>query len=306
VSAPPPGVERDHSLARLTTIRIGGPADYFAQPDSEHFLVELLAWAEREGLQLGVVGSGSNLLVADAGFRGLVLKLVGELAGLERDGDRLVAGGGARLPSISAKAAGWGLSGIEFGVNIPGTVGGAVRMNANAYGGELAKVLESVSVCTASGAEQRRPEQLGFRYRSSDLGPREIVSGASFQLSAAEVSEVKRTMAAMRERRREAQPSGIKTFGSTFVNPDDERAEGRSAGQLLDAAGCRGLTRGGARLSQKHANFVENFDDASAADVLAVMSAARRRVHERFGVTLEPEVQTLGELERPADWSLEG
>jgi UDP-N-acetylenolpyruvoylglucosamine reductase len=306
VTEPPQGVERDYSLARLTTVRIGGPADYFARPDSEQALVQLLAWAEREGLELGVVGSGSNLLVADAGFRGLVLKLVGELAGLEREGDRLVAGGGARLPSISAKAAGWGLSGIEFGVNIPGTVGGAVRMNANAYGGELAKVLESVSVCTAAGAEQRRPEQLGFRYRSSNLGSREIVSRASFQLTPAEPSEVKRTMASMRERRREAQPSGIKTFGSTFVNPGNELAKGRSAGQLLDAAGCRGLTSGGARLSEKHANFVENFDDASAADVLAVMSAARRRVHERFGVTLEPEVQTLGELERPADWSLGG
>jgi UDP-N-acetylenolpyruvoylglucosamine reductase len=111
-------------------------------------------------------------------------------------------------------------------------------------------------------------------------------------------------MAGMRERRREAQPSGIKTFGSTFVNPDDERAEGRSAGQLLDAAGCRGLERGGARLSEKHANFVENFADASTADVLAVMSAARHRVHDRFGVLLEPEVQVLGDVAWPPDWDL--
>jgi len=227
------------------------------------------------------------------------------IADLERDGDHLLCGGGARLPSISAKAAGWGLSGIEFGINIPGTVGGAVRMNANAYGGELAKALEWVGVCTAAGAERRRPEQLGFGYRSSNLGPGEIVARAGFLLRQGEPSEVKRTMASMRERRREAQPSGIKTFGSTFVNPDDERAEGRSAGQLLDAAGCRGLTRGGARLSEKHANFVENFGDASAADVLAVMSAARRRVYERFGVALEPEVQTLGELEWPTNWRLD-
>ena len=305
MSEPPPGVERDYPLARLTTVRIGGPADYFAQPGSEPELIELLAWADRDGLQVGVVGSGSNLLIPDAGFRGLVLKLSGELADLERDGDHLLCGGGARLPSISAKAAGWGLSGIEFGINIPGTVGGAVRMNANAYGGELAKALEWVGVCTAAGAERRRPEQLGFGYRSSNLGPGEIVARAGFLLRQGEPSEVKRTMASMRERRREAQPSGIKTFGSTFVNPDDERAEGRSAGQLLDAAGCRGLTRGGARLSEKHANFVENFGDASAADVLAVMSAARRRVYERFGVALEPEVQTLGELEWPTNWRLD-
>jgi len=305
MSEPPPGVERDYPLARLTTVRIGGPADYFAQPGSEPELVELLAWADRDGLQVGVVGSGSNLLIPDAGFRGLVLKLSGELADLERDGDHLLCGGGARLPSISAKAAGWGLSGIEFGINIPGTVGGAVRMNANAYGGELAKALEWVGVCTAAGAERRRPEQLGFGYRSSNLGPGEIVARAGFLLRQGEPSEVKRTMASMRERRREAQPSGIKTFGSTFVNPDDERAEGRSAGQLLDAAGCRGLTRGGARLSEKHANFVENFGDASAADVLAVMSAARRRVYECFGVALEPEVQTLGELEWPTNWRLD-
>ena len=304
MTEPPAGVERDYSLARLTTIRVGGPADHFARPESEEALVELLGWAEGNGVAIGVVGSGSNLLVADEGFRGLVLKLAGELTEVERDSTRIVAGGGARLPSVSAKAAGWGLAGIEFGVNIPGTVGGAVRMNANAYGGELGKVLEWVTICTGSGSERRRPEQLGFRYRDSDLGPNEVVARASFALSPAEPEQVKRTMAGMRERRREAQPSGIKTFGSTFVNPEDERAEGRSAGELLDAAGCRGLARGGARLSEKHANFVENFGDATTADVLAVMSAARHEVHERFGVVLEPEVQVLGEVAWPADWDL--
>src|SRR5262245_49403811 len=306
MSDPPEGIERDYPLERLTTIRIGGPADFFARPGSEGELVAALSWAQGDGLEVGVVGSGSNLLVSDDGFRGLVLKLGGELAAFEREGDRVVAGGGARLPSVSAKAASWGLAGIEFGVNIPGTVGGAVRMNANAYGGELGEVLEWVTVCTAAGAERRRPEQLGFSYRSSNLGRGEIVAWASFLLSEAEPDRVKATMAGMRERRREAQPSGIKTFGSTFVNPGDPRAEGRSAGQLLDAAGARGLSRGGARLSEKHANFVENVDGASTADVLAVMSAGRRAVHERFGVVLEPEVQVLGELEWPEDWDLPG
>jgi UDP-N-acetylmuramate dehydrogenase len=301
---PPEEVEHDYPLARLTTIRIGGAADYFARPASEEGLVELLSWAEQEGQRVGVVGSGSNLLVSDAGFRGLVLKLDGGLADFERHGSRVEAGGGARLPSVSAKAAGWGLTGLEFGVNIPGTVGGAVRMNANAYGGELGRVLEWVTVCTAHGVDTRRPEQLGFRYRDSDIGENEVVSRASFALTEADASEVKATMAAMRKRRKEAQPSGIKTFGSTFVNPDDPRADGRSAGQLLDAAGCAGLERGGARLSPKHANFVENTGEGTTADVLAVMAAARRQVHERFGVALEAEVQVLGEVEWPREWQL--
>jgi UDP-N-acetylenolpyruvoylglucosamine reductase len=301
----PPGVERDYSLARLTTVRAGGAADFFARPKSESDVVELLDWAESDGLAIAVVGSGSNLLVSDDGFRGLVLKLAGDLTGIEREGSRVICGGGARLPSAAAKAAGWGLAGLEFGVNIPGTVGGAVRMNANAYGGELGRVLERVTVCTAAGAEQRRPEDLGFRYRGSNLGDREVVSAAAFSLAEAEPAEVKATMAEMRTQRKEAQPSGIKTFGSTFENPDDPRADGRSAGQLLDAAGCRGLAVGGARLSPKHANFVENTGGATTEDVLQVMAEARRRVYERFGVVLEPEVQVLGELIWPQEWRLE-
>jgi UDP-N-acetylenolpyruvoylglucosamine reductase len=302
---PPPGVEAGYPLSRLTTIRVGGPADFFARPESEEAVVELLAWADAEGLRVGVVGSGSNLLIADEGFRGLVVKLSGDLTRIERRGTRVVCGGGARLPSAAAKAAGWGLTGLEFGVNIPGTAGGAVRMNANAYGGELGRVLEWATVCTASGSERRTPEQLGFRYRDSDIGDGEVVARASFSLVEADTGAVKDTMADMRRRRHEAQPSGIKTFGSTFVNPEDPRAEGRSAGQLLDAAGCSGLERGGARLSPKHANFVENTGEATTTDVLAVMAAARRRVHEEFEVALEPEVQVLGEVEWPEEWRLD-
>jgi UDP-N-acetylmuramate dehydrogenase len=299
------GVERDYPLSRLTTVRAGGSTDFFARPSSDREVVELLAWAEREGLAVGVVGSGSNLLVSDEGFRGLVMKLAGELTRIEREGTRVHAGGGARLPSAAAKAAGWGLAGLEFGVNIPGTVGGAVRMNANAYGGELGKVLDEVTVCTAAGADTKLPGQLGLRYRGSDLREREVVTGATFALREADPAEVKSTMGEMRRRRKEAQPSGIKTFGSTFVNPDDPRAEGRSAGQLLDAAGCGGLAVGGARLSPKHANFVENTGKATTADILAVMATARRKVHERFGVVLEPEVQILGEMNWPEEWQLD-
>jgi UDP-N-acetylenolpyruvoylglucosamine reductase len=304
MNAVPDDVVRDFPLSRLTTVRTGGSAQWFARPGDAERLSELLAWAGEEGLAVGVVGSGSNLLVADAGFRGLALKLNGDLALTEHDGKRLVCGGGARLPSAATKAAGWGLSGLEFGVNIPGTVGGAVKMNANAYGGQLAEVLESVEVSTAFGVEPRSPTQLGFAYRSSNLGPEEIVARATFRLTPGDPAAIKATMAGMRERRHEAQPSGIKTFGSTFKNPEDEGAEGRTAGQLLEAAGCRGLRIGGARFSEKHANFVENEGEATTTDVLELMAAGRRRVHERFGVVLEPEVQLLGEVEWPEGWQL--
>ena len=296
MSAPPAEVERAYPLARLTTVRTGGAADYCARPASEPELVEFLGWAQSEGIEVGLVGSGSNLLVADEGFHGLALKLTGELTSVERDGELVVCGGGARLPSVSAKTPRWGLTGLEFGVNIPGTVGGAVRMNANAYGGRLEDVLEWVSICTAAGAERRGPEQLGFVYRNSNLQPGEVVARACFRLRPAERDEVQATLASMRDWRREAQPSGIKTFGSTFKNPDPEApgVEGRTAGQLLEAAGCQGLEVGDARFAPKHANFVENAGRASTADVLALMAEGRRRVRERFGVELEPEVQILG------------
>jgi UDP-N-acetylenolpyruvoylglucosamine reductase len=302
MTAPPGGVQRDFPLARLTTVRTGGAADWFARPGDEESLFAVLRWADGEGLPVGVVGSGSNLLVADAGFRGLAIKLDGELAEIEREGERVICGGGYRFPSAAAKTAGWGLSGLEFGVNIPGTAGGAVRMNANAYGGHLARVLEWVEVCTARGTDRRGPDQLGFEYRRSNLQPGEIIARASFHLQPADPEEIKSTLAGMRERRREAQPSGIKTFGSTFKNPEGERAEGKSAGQLLEAAGCRGLRHGGVRFSEKHANFVENDRDGTTADVLELMAEGRRRVHERFGVELEAEVQILGEVEWPAGW----
>ena len=293
----PPGAKADYPLARLTTIRTGGHADWFARPDTAERLAALLGWAHENRAEVGVVGSGSNLLVADDGFRGLVLKLDGELTKIERDGDCLLCGGGARLPKASATAAQEGLSGLEFGVNIPGTVGGAVKMNANAYGGDLSRVLDWVEIASPEGVGRRRPEDLGFAYRRSNLGPGEVVASAAFRLTPADPAAVKRTLAEMREQRKAAQPSGIKTFGSTFKNPDDPRAEGRSAGMLLDAAGCRGLTVGGARFSEKHANFVENMGEATTADVVALMAEGRRRVRELTGVELEPEVQFLGAVD---------
>ncbi len=293
-------VQRDYPLARMATIRTGGEAEYFARAGSGAQLRELLAWARAANLPVAVVGSGSNLLIADEGVRGLVIKLDRKLALIQREGpDRIVCGGGARLPSVAARAAQAGLSGVEFGVNIPGTVGGAVRMNANAYGGELARTLEWAEVVTADGSERRAPERLGFGYRRSNLCAGEIVARASFALQPADVDTVKETLADMRAHRHEAQPQGIKTFGSTFTNPDDPRARGRTAGQLLSGAGCNGLTVGGARFAVKHANFIENTGSATTADVVAVMAEGRRCVLERFGIALEPEVQTLGDVRFP-------
>jgi UDP-N-acetylenolpyruvoylglucosamine reductase len=172
-------------------------------------------------------------------------------------------------------------------------------MNANAYGGELASVLDWAQIVSASRCERRAPEQLGLAYRSSNLREGEIVARACFRLQPADPEHVKATLEQMRSRRHEAQPQGIKTFGSTFKNPSDPRAQGLTAGVLLSRAGCNGLSIGGARFAPKHANFIENTGTATTADVIAVMAEGRRRVAERFGVELEPEVQTLGPVSFP-------
>lgn len=323
VPAPPTAVQHDFPLARLTTVRTGGAAEWFARAGSDAELRELLAWATAAAAPVSVVGSGSNLLVADEGVKGLVVKLDRALAKIDVEGRRIVCGGGARLPAVAARAARVGLSGIEFGVNIPGTVGGAVRMNANAYGGELERALEWVEVVTAgveapgsaatvqlstevavkdAGGDRRVPRELGFGYRRSNLTDGEIVTRASLQLAPADPEAVKTTLEEMRARRHEAQPQGIKTFGSTFKNPEGRAGAndmGRSAGLLLSEAGCNDVAVGGARFASKHANFIENVGTATTADVIAVMAEGRRRVKECFGVELEPEVQTLGNVRFP-------
>jgi UDP-N-acetylmuramate dehydrogenase len=298
-SQAPAALQRDFPIARFSTVRTGGAAEFFARVGEQEELLELLAWAQGAQIAVNVVGSGSNLLIADEGVAGLVLKLDRGLAAIELSDGRMLCGGGARLPAVAARAARAGLSGIEFGVNIPGTVGGAVRMNANAYGGELARVLEWVEIASAAGIERRAPEELGFGYRRSNIAAGQIVTRAAFALAVSDSEAVTATLAEMRARRHQAQPQGIKTFGSTFKNPEDPRAQGRSAGLLLAETGCNGVAVGGARFAPKHANFIENTGTASTADVLAVMAEGRRRVQERFGVELEPEVQTLGDVRFP-------
>ena len=302
MSEKPATVREGVPLERFATIRTGGQAQYFARASTEPQLAELLRWAREVQAAVSVVGSGSNLLIADEGVEGLVVKLDGRLAEIEIDGERLRCGGGARLPAVAARCAREGLSGIEFGVNIPGTVGGAVRMNANAYGGELAAVLQWVNIATADGLQRREASELGFAYRYSNLKDGEIVTCASFLLDRADSASVKATLAQMRAARHQAQPQGIKTFGSTFKNPDGwvgADGKGRTAGLLLSEAGCNGLAVGGARFVPKHPNFIENTGSASTADVLALMHKGRSLVLERFGVELEPEVQTLGPVTFP-------
>lgn len=301
-----PGVVSNYSLSRMTTVRTGGQAEYFAQVDSLDDLLAVLRWAEENTLDVAVVGSGSNLLVADEGVKGLVLHLSGDLASIEiaADGKSLVCGGGARLPSVAAYAARVGLSGLEFGINIPGTVGGAVKMNANAYGGQLAQVIEKVSLVDADGLRELEPQQLGFGYRESSIRRQQVVASVIFSLIKADSTDVKRQLAQLRKQRKDAQPSGIKTFGSTFKNPDPELSSGRTAGQLLADAECKKLVVGGATFSDKHANFVENIGSATTEDILKLMALGRREVLKKTGVLLEPEVQFLGEITFPSEWSL--
>jgi len=286
--------QADFPLARLTTVRTGGAAEQFARAGSGRELRELLAWARERRLEVSVLGSGSNVLVADAGVRGLVIKLDRELARIDADGEGLRVGAGARLPSVAARAAELGLAGIEFGVNIPGSVGGAVRMNANAYGGALADVLDWVEIVTVDAVTRRGPAELGFAYRSSALERSEIVSRVRFALTPAPPQSIRATLASMRERRHAAQPKGIKTFGSTFKNPP-----GRGAWELLAEAGAGELRVGDARFSPRHANFVENMGAASTTEIVELIAAARERVLDRFGVALETEVQLLGDVRFP-------
>jgi UDP-N-acetylenolpyruvoylglucosamine reductase len=292
MSAPPACVEPDYPVSRLTTVGTGGPARFLARPGTGAALVEALRWADAEALEVAVVGLGSNLLVADEGYDGVVLRLAGELARIERDGDRVVCGGGASLAAIVRRATGWGLSGIEFGCAIPGTAGGAVRMNAGAYGGELRDVLERAMVVGADGERAGGPEELGMRYRHSNVGAREVVAEAVLRLRPDEPERIRATVAGMQRRRREAQPAKVRTFGSVWKNPDGEL----SAGRMLEECGLKGFASGGARISPVHANFIENLGGARSADVIALMQEARRRVRERFGVELEHEVQMLGPI----------
>jgi UDP-N-acetylenolpyruvoylglucosamine reductase len=289
-------VEEGVRLSRFTTVGIGGPAKAFARPETLPELEEALAWAAERNLAVATVGLGSNLLVADDGLDGLVLKLDGELASAETDGERLVTGGGAANAVCLHRARAAGLGGFEFACAIPGTVGGGVWMNAGAYGSDWATILERALVVDAEGAHWLGPAELGLTYRHSDLRPGQVVARAEFRLKPRPEDEIKAKVAELQALRKAAQPTNKRTFGSVFQNPEHEL----TAGRMLEACGLKGHRIGGAQISPRHANFIENADGARAADAVALMAEARRRAREQFGVELEHEVVLLGPVDLPA------
>ena len=291
-----PLVEERVPLSRFTTLGTGGPARWFARPGTEDELGEVLRWAAERELPVAVVGLGSNLLAADEGVDGLVLKLTGELASAATDGERLLAGGGAPLAVCLHRARSASLGGFEFACAIPGTVGGGVWMNAGAYGGDIAGVLERALVVSAVGVNWLAPTELGLEYRRSGLAHGQVVARAEFRLTPTPEQEIRATVAAMQAQRKAAQPTNKRTFGSVFKNPDHDL----TAGRMLEACSLRGHRIGGAQISPRHANFIENADGARSADAIALMAEGRRRALDQFGVELEHEVQFLGELMLPA------
>ncbi|MFL6033666.1 MAG: UDP-N-acetylmuramate dehydrogenase [Gaiellaceae bacterium] len=288
-------IERDVPLARYTTLGTGGPARLFARPETLAQLEEALAHAEREGLSVAGVGLGSNLLAADEGVGRLVIRLTGGLADVTVAGELVSAGGGATNAVVLHRARQAGLGGFEFACAIPGTTGGGVWMNAGAYGGDFAQVLERALVVTASGAEWLTPHQLGLTYRHSTLRDGQVVARVELRLSPREPDDIKATVREFQARRKAAQPTNKRTFGSVFKNPDHEL----TAGRMLEACGLKGHRIGGAQISPMHANFIENAGGARSEDAIALMGEARRRAFDEYGVELEHEVRFLELPELP-------
>ena len=278
-------------LSRYTTLGTGGPARAFAQPGTVAEVEELL----RSGMPVATIGLGSNLLVADEGVDALVLKLAGDLAAIEVDGDVLRAGGGAVNAVCLHRARTAGLGGFEFACAIPGTIGGGVWMNAGAYGSDFSQVLVRALVATADGTGWLTPAELGLSYRHSSLGHGQVVVQVELRLQRRPPDEIKTVVRELNAQRKAAQPTNRRTFGSVFKNAEHEL----SAGRMLEACGLKGHRIGGAQISPKHANFIENAGGARTADALALMVEARRRAHAEYGVELVHEVELLGAIEVP-------
>ena len=282
-------------LARFTTIGTGGPARAFCRPETLDDVEEAIAWAGEHELPVATIGLGSNLLVADEGVDALVLKLAGELASARTEDRLLIAGGGAPNAVSLHRARAARLGGFEFACAIPGTVGGGVWMNAGAYGGDWAGILVRALVVDGDGARWLSPSELGLSYRHSELRHGQVVARVEFRLTPRPVDEIKATVAELQRQRKAAQPTNKRTYGSVFKNPAHEL----SAGRMLEACGLKGHRIRGARISPRHANFIENAGGARTADALALMAEARRRANEGFGVELEHEVEFLGSISLP-------
>ena len=282
----------DEPMSRHTTFRVGGPADFFVTPKAKEEVRDVIRICKEAGMPYYIIGNGSNLLVSDAGYRGVIVQIYKEMNEVKVEGDLVKAQAGALLSGIAAKALGAELSGFEFASGIPGTIGGACVMNAGAYGGEMKDVLESVTVLTGEGKiiELSRNE-LELGYRTSVIAKKGyIVLGAVLKLERGDGEKIKTYMDELKEKRVTKQPLEYPSAGSTFKRP-----EGYFAGKLIEDAGLRGFQVGGAQVSEKHCGFVINRNHATAADIMELMRQVQIRVKENSGVDLEPEVKRLGD-----------
>jgi UDP-N-acetylmuramate dehydrogenase len=296
----PGQVERFVALADLTTYRIGGPASVLVRARSiadAQLVAQVLASIEGAGVPVLVVGRGSNLLVADDGFPGIAIHLEGDLEGLRVDSSASVveAGAGLALPVLARRAAAAGLAGLEFFVGIPGSVGGAVRMNAGGHGRDTASVLVTATIISldTGAVSELSPVDLVMGYRDTNLRVHDLVVSATFTVTADDIDACEARIAEIVRWRREHQPGGANA-GSVFTNPD-----GDSAGRLVDACGLKGLRVGAATVSDKHANFFQADPGATASDVRALIDVVQQRVHEATGVTLVPELRMVGFHDSP-------
>ena len=285
-------VLRDEPMSRHTTFRTGGPAEYLVSPDMD-CLPGVIAFCREQEIPLTVIGNGSNLLVGDKGISGVVVEIGRSMGEICLEEDKITAQAGALLSAVSAKAAAEGLTGLEFASGIPGSVGGAVIMNAGAYGGEMKDTLVAATVLTKEGEIVRLPaEELDLSYRHSNLPEKEsIVLEAEFVLTEGDVDQIAETLADLKQKRTSKQPLEYPSAGSTFKRP-----EGHFAGKLIEDAGLKGYTVGGAQVSEKHCGFVINKGGATSADVLELIRHIQKTVLEQFGVQLETEVRLLGEF----------
>lgn len=286
-------VMRDEPMSRHTTFRVGGPADFFVTAQNGQDIKNVAALCKAEKIPYYIVGNGSNLLVSDKGYRGVIIRIFKDMGRIEVCEDKITAQAGALLSQIAAKALEAGLTGFEFAAGIPGTLGGACRMNAGAYGGEMKDVLEEVTVLDAEGELLVLPaDQLNLGYRTSVIAEKEYIAlEAVIALEKGERDKIKERMDELKEKRVSKQPLEYPSAGSTFKRP-----EGYFAGKLIQDAGLRGFRVGDAQVSEKHCGFVINRGNASAAEVHELMRQVSARVEEKFGVRLEPEVRRLGEF----------
>lgn len=280
-------------MARHTTFRVGGPADYFAEPKNEKELAEIRRLCREEGIPCYILGNGSNLLVSDRGYRGVMILLGKAWSEITADGSRICAGAGALLSAVAKQAWNAGLTGLEFAAGIPGTVGGGLVMNAGAYGSEMAAVLESADVLTAEGEVLTlSAKELSLGYRTSCIPEKEyVVLRAVFALRPGDRDAVAGRMKELAAQRRQKQPLEYPSAGSTFKRP-----QGYFAGKLIQDAGLRGFCVGGAQVAEKHCGFVINKGDATASDIMKLCREVQKEVRDRFGVELELEVKVLGDF----------